>query len=257
VFLFEFDNVTVLRGGREVLRGLSLRVSDGEHVAIVGPNGAGKSTLLKLITRECYPVPSPDSVCRIYGRERWNVFELRGDLGIVSNDLGAFLRSRATALDIVLSGFFSSATLEPGHEVTVAMREAAERALAGIGAGALAGRSLETLSSGELQRVVIARALVHAPRALVFDEPSNSLDLAAQRELRDAMRSLARRGIAIVLVTHHLADVVPEIERVVFLADGAIVADGAKAELFEAGRLSRLFGAPVSLTLEDGLYHAR
>ncbi len=255
--LFEFRNVTVLRGGREVLHRLTLAVDEGEHVAIVGPNGAGKSTLLKLVTRECYPVPSPDTVCRIYGRERWNVFELRGDLGIVSNDLGAFLRSRATALDIVLSGFFSSATLEPGHEVTAAMRSAAHAALAGIGASALAERSLETLSSGELQRVVIARALVHSPRALIFDEPSNSLDLAAQRELRDAMRALARNGIAIVLVTHHLSDVIPEIERVVFIAGGAIAGDGTKAELFEAGRLSRLFGAEVTLTREDGLYHAR
>jgi len=257
VSLFEFRDVTVLRGGREVLHRLSLCVEDGEHVAIVGPNGAGKSTLLKLVTRECYPVPAPETVCRIYGRERWNVFELRSELGIVSNDLGAALRSRATARDIVLSGFFSSATLEPGHEVTDAMRAAAEKALADIGASALASRSLETLSSGELQRIVIARALVHAPRALIFDEPSNSLDLAAQRELRDAMRALAAHGIAIVLVTHHLADVIPEIERVVFLANGTIVADGAKAELFEAGRLSRLFGVDVTLTLEDGTYHAR
>jgi iron complex transport system ATP-binding protein len=257
VSLFEFRDVTVLRGGREVLHRLSLCVEDGEHVAIVGPNGAGKSTLLKLVTRECYPVPAPETVARIYGRERWNVFELRGELGIVSNDLGAALRSRATARDIVLSGFFSSATLEPGHEVTDMMRAAADKALADIGASALSSRSLESLSSGELQRIVIARALVHAPRALIFDEPSNSLDLAAQRELRDAMRALAAHGITIVLVTHHLADVIPEIERVVFLANGTIVADGPKAELFEAGRLSRLFGVEVTLTLEDGTYHAR
>ncbi len=257
VSLFEFRAVTVRRNGREVLHDVSFTVGEGEHVAIVGPNGAGKSTLLKLVTRECYPVPSADTVCRIYGRERWNVFELRNELGIVSNDLSALLRSRSTALDIVLSGFFGSATLEPFHEVTPAMRAAAEGALENIGARHLASRSLETLSSGELQRVTIARALVHAPRALIFDEPSNSLDLAARRELRDAMRALARRGIAIVLVTHHLADVIPEIERVVFIANGTVVADGRKRDLFEAGQLSGLFGVDVTLAIENGTYHAR
>jgi iron complex transport system ATP-binding protein len=256
--LLEFRNVTVLRDGRAVLHRLSLTVAEGEHVAIVGPNGAGKSTLLKVITRECYPVPAADTVCRIYGRERWNVAELRGTLGIVSHDLGAALRSRATAADVVLSGFFSSATLEPRHEVTDAMRSAAEEALAALGATRLAGRALETLSSGELQRVTIARALVHAPKALVFDEPSNSLDIAAQRELRDAMRTLAERGIAIVLVTHHLADVIEAIGRVAFLADGRIVADGAKEEMLQADRLSELFGVPVTLVRDiEGTYHVR
>jgi len=255
--LFEFEHVTVLRGGREVLEDLSLVVGDGEHVAVVGPNGAGKSTLLKLVTRECYPVPSAATVCRILGRERWNVFELRTELGIVSNDLAGALTSRSSVRDIVLSGFFSSFSLEPYHEVTPAMERAAAEAFERLGITHLVTRRVDALSSGELRRTAIARALVHRPTALIFDEPSTSLDLGAQKEVRDAMRRLAGDGVAIVLVTHDLADVIPEIERVVLLSDGRIAHDGPKGEVLTEERLRALYGVEVHLTLDGGFYHAR
>jgi iron complex transport system ATP-binding protein len=255
--LLELERVTVVRGGRTVLDDFSLVVRHPEHVAVVGPNGAGKSTLLKLLTRECYPVPSPDTVCRILGRERWNVFELRGGLGLVSNDLAASLDPAARGFDVVLSGFFSSASLEAFHAVSPAMRDAAGAAMERLGIAHLAGRSLSALSSGEARRVAIARALVHAPRALVFDEPSTSLDLGARREVRDAMRSLARDGVSIVLVTHQLEEVIPEIERVVLLKDGRIAADGPKADVFTRARLGALFGVELELDVRDGYYFAR
>jgi iron complex transport system ATP-binding protein len=257
VKLLEFSHVNVLRAGREALHDLSLHIDAGEHVAIVGPNGAGKSTLLKLITRECYPVPSEQTVCRIFGRELWNVAELRAELGIVSNDLAAELSRWARVREIVLSGFFSSWSLEANHEVTPAMRNAAERALGELGIAQLANRRLDELSSGELRRAAIARALVHRPQALIFDEPSNSLDLAAQREVRAAMRTLARAGVAIVLVTHDLSDVIPEIERVVLLRNGRISLDGRKEDVLTAARLRDLFGVDVQLVRENGYFHAR
>jgi iron complex transport system ATP-binding protein len=111
------------------------------------------------------------------------------------------------------------------------------------------------MSSGEAKRVLIARALVHQPKTLLFDEPSNSLDIGAQLRLRETMRELAQRGIGILLVTHHLADVIPEIERVVLLSQGRIVADGPKEELLTAARLAPLFGAPVEISRRDGYYH--
>jgi iron complex transport system ATP-binding protein len=255
--LLEFAHVTVLRGGREALHDLSLRVETGEHVAIVGPNGAGKSTLLKLLSRECYPVPSPETVCRIFGSERWNVFELRGGLGIVSNDLAGQLSPWERVREIVLSGFFSSWSLEPYHVVSEQMERAAAEALGLLGIEHLAGRRLDALSSGELRRAAIARAFVHRPRALVFDEPSNSLDLAAQRDVRSAMRDLARSGIAIVLVTHDLSDIIPEIERTVLLRKGLIWADGPKGQVLTAEHLRELFGIDVHLTFDQGYYHAR
>ena len=250
--LLEFRNVTVLRGGRPALRDLSLRVDAGEHVAILGPNGSGKSTLLKTITRECYPVVRDDSWLRILGRERWNIFELRTHLGIVSNDLAVACALDEPAVDVVISGFFSSLGLAPHHEVSAAMRRSAEDALAMLDAAHLAAREMTRLSSGEARRVLIARALVHAPQTLVLDEPSTSLDLAAHRELRTTLRRLAQHGIGIVLVTHDLSDLIPEIERIVFLRDGQAVADGPRGELLNERELGRLFGVPVELTVREG-----
>jgi len=255
--LVDFRHVDVLRGGRAVVRDLSLRTRVGEHVAIVGPNGAGKSTLLKLISRECYPVPGEHVVCRILGRERWNIFELRAELGIVTNDLAVQLAPQATLRDVVLSGFFSSASIEPFHAVTAAMRAEAELALERLGIATLGQRRFDAVSSGELRRATIARALVHRPQALVLDEPSAALDVAARRELRAALRALAREGVAIVLVTHELEDVIPEIERVVFLEGGRVAADGAKAELFSEQALGRLFGVDVRVSEVDGFYAMR
>ncbi len=256
--LLDFQHVTVRRDGRPVLDDLSLRIEAGECVAILGRNGAGKSTLLKLLTRECYPVPSDATVCRIMGQERWNVFALRAYLGIVSNDLAASFEAGTPALDVVLGGFFGSLTIEPSiHDVTAEMRRTAADALAQLGASDLASRDVRTLSSGEARRVTIARALVHRPRALVFDEPCTSLDLVAQRDVRAAMRALAQAGVGVVLVTHDLAEIVPEIDRVVLLDRGRILADGSKATVLARDGLSKFFGVAVDLWESDGIYHAR
>jgi iron complex transport system ATP-binding protein len=253
--LIDFQNIRVMRGGKLALHDLTLRISQKEHVAILGPNGCGKSTLIKTITRECYPVYSPDSKITIMGQERWNVFELRLFLGIVSNDLMAVCRADTTGRDIVLSGFFSSARIFLNHHVEPEHLERADAALANVGALHLADRPVAQMSSGESQRIMIARALVHEPHALLFDEPSNSLDLLMQHNLHETMRKLARSGVGIVLVTHQAADIIPEIERVVLMSDGRIVADGRKDEILREDRMSALFGFPVQINRRDGYYH--
>jgi len=255
--LIELDGVTVMRRGRAVLADLSLTIGAHERVAIVGPNGAGKSTLLKLITRECYPVPTASTVCRIFGRDRWNVRDLRTQLGIISNDLAAALEPYETVREIVLSGYFSAISLERENEVAGEMEAAAMAALARLGATHLADRELGTLSSGEARRALIARALVHRPLALIFDEPTSSLDFVAQRDARRTMRALAAQGVGIVLVTHDLADIVPEIDRVVLIADGRIVRDGPKRASLEPVALGELFATTVELDERDGWYAVR
>jgi len=253
--LLELDGVTVLRRGRAVLADFSLTVGAHERIAIVGPNGAGKSTLLKLITRECYPVPNDATICRIFGRELWNVRELRTQLGIVTNDLAAALEPHETVRDIVLSGYFSAFSLERENEVAADMERAAREALGRLGAAHLAERELGTLSSGEARRALIARALVHRPLALIFDEPTTSLDFVAQRDVRGTMRALAKDSVGIVLVTHDLADIVPEIDRVVLIRDGRIVRDGPKSETLVPQALRDLFDAEVELQERDGWFH--
>lgn len=244
----------MLRDERPALRSVNLRIDCGEHVAILGPNGSGKSTLIKTITRECYPFrPGPDSWIRILGREHWNVFDLRPLLGIVSNDLIASCTRDFRAREIVLSGFFSSVGLWPYHHVTPEMEDRAQAVMRQLEIEHLADRWVDQLSSGEARRVVIARALVHAPRALIFDEPSNSLDPRAAHELREIMRQLAKE-VSMIVVTHTLADLIPEIERIILLKDGTIFADGPKRGILTAATLSRLFGVQLELLERNGYY---
>jgi iron complex transport system ATP-binding protein len=253
--MIELKNVSVMRGEKVVLHEVSLTIGDNEHVAILGPNGCGKSTLIKTITRECYPLYREGSRVSFFGKEQWIVFDLRFLLGIVTNDLMTQCTRDITGLDVVLSGFFSSIGIWPNHEVTPEMRDAAAEALHRMEATHLAERLVESMSSGEARRVLVARALVHRPRALVFDEPSNSLDVFAQHELRNMMRKLAQTGTGIILVTHHLADIIPEIDRVILMRDGRIVADGPKDQVLTADRLGDLFGVRVDVTQRDGYYH--
>ena len=253
--LLDLRNVRVMRGEKIVLDDFSLRVHVDEHVAVLGPNGCGKSTLIKTITRECYPMVREGSSMTILGQKSWNVFELRSLLGIVSNDLMSSCTGDASGLDVVLSGFFSSTRIFPNHAVDPKHRELAEAALDQLGVSHLAERAVQEMSSGEAKRVLIARALVHKPRALLFDEPCNSLDILAQHGLRETMRSLASSGIGIILVTHEIPDVVPEIERMVLMSNGRIVADGRKEEILQAKSLGKLFGLKVELGRREGYYH--
>lgn len=253
--LIELRNVRVMRGDKAALDDFSLRIALEEHVAILGPNGCGKSTLIKTITRECYPVSRENSRMTILGRERWNIFELRSLLGIVSNDLLAWCKADTPGREVVLSGFFSSQRVFRNHRVLPDQERRADAALERLGVRHLADRPIEEMSSGEAQRILIARALVHEPKALVFDEPTNSLDVLAQHDLRGTMRNLARSGVGIVLVTHHVADIIPEIERVVLMREGRIVADGRKEDLLSAEQLSSLFGMRVEITMRNGHYH--
>ncbi len=266
--LIDCQHVTVYRGATRALDRLTLSIGAGEHVAILGPNGCGKSTFIKTLTRECYPaVEEPPSTLRIMGRERWSVADLRKMLGIVSQDLIAectrgmssdFAESprRVTGRDTVLSGFFSSIGIWEHHEVTPDMGRRADAVLQRLEIAHLADRKLHELSSGEARRLVIGRALVHDPAALVLDEVANSLDLRAAHQLREMTRAVAQAGTSLVVVTHHLPEIIPEIDRVILMSDGRVVDDGPKERLLTSEALSALFGMPIEVGRRDGYFHA-
>src|ERR1700727_878089 len=254
-------NVDIARGQKVVLQEVNLSIATGEHIAILGPNGCGKSTLIKAMTCECYPIVRAAMEMKVYGRDRWDVQELRRHLGVVATDLPGERTSVTRGLDAVVSGFFSSSTLWPNLAVTREMRARATDALALLGAEYLRDRWVGEMSAGEKRRVMIARALVHRPEMLLLDEQSNALDLAAQRELREILREVAagsgaRRGTGLVMVTHHLADILPEIDRVVMMRGGRIVGDGPQQELLQADRLGELFGVDLELTERHGYWHS-
>jgi iron complex transport system ATP-binding protein len=256
----ELANVNVARGERVVLHDINLTIRAGEHVAILGPNGCGKSTLIFTITCQIYPIVQEGMHVRIFGRDRWDLTQLRKHFGVVGAGLMGELPGERTAvttgLDAVIAGFFSASTLWPNLHVTEEMRARAREALGRIEALHLVDQLVGEMSAGEKRRILIARALVHRPRQLLLDEPSNALDLAAQRELRETLRRLAQEGTGLVLVTHHLGDILPEIGRVILMRDGRIVGDGPREELLTAPKLSELFNTPVRIGRDEEWLHS-
>ena len=254
--LLDFQNVTVQRGDATVLDGVTMAIAQGQHAAILGPNGSGKSTLIKLISRELYPRLKPEPWhLRILGRDRWHLFDLRHHLGIVSNDWMQMCTRDYSGYEIVLSGFFGSVGIWPNHEVTAEMEAKARQVMALLEIPHLAGRNTDEMSSGEARRILIGRALVHDPQALILDEPTSSLDLRATCELREILRKLASAGISIIMVTHHLPDIIPEMERVVLIRNGRVYCDGPKHLMLRAQPLGELFGIPVEVIERGGYYH--
>jgi iron complex transport system ATP-binding protein len=262
--VLELSNASVVKDGRTILDRLSLTIQDGEHTAIVGPNGAGKSALVRLLTHEDRSLATPGGApaVRVFGSSRWDVFDLRTRLGIVSADLHHRLvlgntAGRVTAEAAVLSGFFATHGVLRYGVVTSDMRHKATEALERSGVAHLARRRLDEMSSGEARRVLLARALVGSPHALILDEPTTGLDLIARHGFLERVREIARTGTTLILITHHIDEIVPEIDRVILLGEGRVFADGAKRSVLTADCLSRIFGAPVAVDEDSGRYYAR
>ena len=256
--LVEMRNATIWRGSTCVFENLDLIIEQHERVAIVGPNGCGKTTLLKAINRELYPVTRPDTVFRVLGRDRWNVWELRKHIGLVSQDLQQRYTPTTTALEVVVSGFHSSIGIHGtlAARVTGDQVNAARVALEEMGVGSLASTPLEAMSTGQQRRCILARALVHRPRTLILDEPTAGLDFAASFDYLSRIRRLSADGRNIVIVTHHLNEIPPEVDRVVLLQDGRIVADGRKNEVLTEEKLSSAYGVAVRVAEINGYYLA-
>ncbi|GAA3765291.1 ABC transporter ATP-binding protein [Terriglobus aquaticus] len=257
----DLSAVSVMRGDAVVLHDIALEIPAGQCVAILGPNGCGKSTLVQTLTRELYPVVRPGMHVRIFGRERWDVTELRRRLGIVPSTAPPRDALGVPALEVVTAGFFSAARLWPNLRPTAEMREEAYAGMERLGIASLADRELGAMSAGQQKRVMIARALCSSgdgsgQRVLLLDEPSNALDLRAQHELRETLMRLAGDGVGLVLVTHHTQDIVPAFERVLMMQSGRIMADGTPSDLLTAEALSDLYDLQLQVQQRDDLYFA-
>ena len=256
--LIEIHNATIYRGETRVFDELTLSIAQHEQAAILGPNGSGKTTLLKTLNREIYPVVREDSYLKILGRDRWNVWELRKHIGIVSHELQIRYTKTTTALEVVLSGFLSSV----GVHGSLAGRVGTEhktRALAvldELGVADLAAKPLGEMSTGQQRRCLLARALVHDPDTLILDEPTAGLDLTAGFDLLARIGDLIKAGRSILLVTHQLNEIPPDIRRVILLKQGCIVADGDKSQILTEENLFETYGTRIRVSEVDGYYLA-
>lgn len=256
--LVEIRNATLWRESTCVFENLDLVIEQNERVAIVGPNGSGKTTLLKAINCELYPVAREGSVFRILGRDRWNVWDLRKHIGVVSQDLQQRYTPTTTALEVVVSGFFSSIGVHGSlaGRVSDEQVQAARDSLHELGAGDLALTPLRSMSTGQQRRCLLARALVHEPDTLILDEPTAGLDFAASFDYLERVRRLSAAGRNIIIVTHHLNEIPPEVDRVILLDGGRVVADGPKADVLTSRMLSSVYGVSVRVTEVDGYFLA-
>jgi iron complex transport system ATP-binding protein len=254
--IVEIAHATVYRSETLALKDLSLTLIEGEHTAVVGPNGSGKSTLLKLLSQELYPVEREGACVRLFGEDRWNVWDLRRRLGVVSHDLQHQYLGHASGLDVILSGYHASIGVYDHQPFQTEQYERAHRLMERLAVAPLKGRMFDDMSTGEQRRFLLARALVHEPGALILDEPTSGLDLKARFQYLAILRRLMGEGKTIVLVTHHLHDIPPEVSRIVLLKDGVIVADGPKRDVLTSARLTTVFDTPVNVVQSDGWFQA-
>ena len=238
--------------GQPVVKHLTLRLLQGESTAVLGPNGAGKTTLVKLISRTLYPVVKPGSHLRLFGSESVNLWALRQRLGIVSSELEKRIPTSLTGRELLLAAFFGAIGL--GRDRTPSPEQIArtEELLIALDLDALAEEKYGQLSEGQRRRLLIARALVHEPDVLVLDEPTNGLDLRARHTLLRALQVLCQQGTTLVLVTHQVDAIIPEIKRVVGLKNCQVCLDGSTDQTLTGAMLSALFDTPLSVVQANG-----
>ena len=272
---FDLHDAVVRRAGRSILSVDSFALAEGESIALLGPNGSGKSTFVQLLTREVLPLHRDVPPVRFCGDDRATLADVRKQLGIVSATMHNQITVHLPAVEVVAGGLFGTLGLpllrgrgeggargetrvhgEGGEPFAMSDedRERALTALEQVGMRAFADQDITTMSTGQVRRVLIARALVNDPRMLVLDEPCTGLDPEGMYYVRRTMREVVQQGRAIMLVTHYPQDIIPEIDRLLLLKEGRIFADGPKQQLLTTERMTELFDAPLEVVQSDGYY---
>ncbi len=248
----DIHNATVFRGDTRVFEDLTLAFHYGQSSCILGPNGAGKSTLLKLLTRELYPVVKTGSYVKIDGSETAVIWELRQKIGLVSQDLQNQYDAHVSGRDVVMSGLFGAIGLHGHFDITDEHHALTDAALQAYDLAALQSRRYWHLSTGQQRKFLLARAMIHKPKILILDEPTNGLDVKASFELLETFRTLAQSGTTLLLATHHIHEILPEIERVILLKEGRVVGDGPKLDTLTERHLRALYDTPLQLVEQGG-----
>ncbi len=254
--IIELKHASVRRDGEYILKDVSLSVKEGEKIAIIGPNGAGKSTLINVISRNTYPLRTDDYSLALFGEERWRIEELKKKIGIVNHTLSWYVNTTYTVFDIVISGLYAAIGLDFHHVVSNEDKLRCEAELKRVGIWHLKDKAMNTLSSGERSRALLARAAITDPPLMLLDEAANALDFPSRSDLRRTISSYAVEGKTIILVTHELSEIIPEIDRIIVMKDGSVFADGKKEDVLTEELLSEAYGQKIYVDSRDGLYSA-
>ncbi len=252
--LLVLHDAVVRREGKEILHVDDFTLKQGESIALIGPNGAGKSTFIHLITREAFPLHREEPPVLFKGKALATLDEVKKCLGIVSATMQDQITVHLPAVELVYGGLYGTLGVPHRRKMSESGKAKAMKALEFLGIGNIANRDVMTLSSGQARRVLIARAIIHDPEVLVFDEPTTSLDPEGMYFVRKAMRDLVAAGKSIILVTHYPEDIIPEIHRVVMIKEGKLFGDLPKEQALTSDTVSNLFDVPLKILSEDGYF---
>lgn len=240
-----------------VLENINLKINTNEHWAILGANGSGKSTLIKLFSHDLYPNTKYPFKKEIFGKDRWDISELKKYLGIITNDLhnqfvynGGYL----SAYQVVLSGHYSSIGVFEHHKFTKAQQEKALEVLEFLEILEIKDKKVSEMSTGQLRRCIIGRALIHSPKAFILDEPTVGLDVKAQHSFMKIVRKLSKKA-SIILVTHHIEEIFPEITHVALMYNKTIFKQGEKKDILTSQNLSAIFEIKIDLQKENERFY--
>lgn len=254
--IIDLQNISVIYDYAKALDNISLKISNKQHTAILGANGSGKSTLIKLISNDVYPVFNQNSVKKIFSEDSWDIWELKTKLGFITNDLHFNLQNNAkniTTYEVIKSSFFSSIGFFPHQKYTDEQHIKTKQIIQYLDIENLAVKTVSSLSTGELRKIVIARALVHEPQALLLDEPTVGLDIKSQIDFVNLINTLSKTK-TIILITHSVEEIFSSIKQVVLMKDGAIWQQGKKDNLMTSKNLSYIFDTQITLHQKQHRY---
>jgi len=258
--IIDFENIYVNYDiVSSVLKNINLKINTNQHWVILGANGSGKSTLIKLISNDLYPNTKYPFRKKIFDRERWNIFELKNNIGIITNDLHnsfAVQGKSSTAYEVILSGYYSSIGVFKYHNFTKKQYEKALEVLKFLEILEIKDKKVHEMSTGQLRRCIIGRAMIHDPKAFVLDEPTVGLDIKAQNSFIKLIQKLSNK-VSIILVTHHIEEIFPEITHVALMYEKTIFKQGKKEEILTSKNLSQIFEIDINLQNENNRYYIK
>lgn len=254
--IIDFENINVGYDEKIVLKDINIKIKSNQHFAILGANGSGKSTLMKLIESQIHPRRVQGLKKKILGKSVYSIFDLKKQIGIITNDLHNYFEKNAPYLkgyEVVISGFFGSIGIYEHQDFTKTQHKKANEVIEYLGINDLKDKRVDAMSTGQLRKCIVARALIHDPKAFILDEPTVGLDIKAQKSFIDMLRELSKKS-TIILVTHHLEEIFKEITHVALIANNTIYKQGLKKDILTNENLSYTFDMDIKLGMKNDRY---